>query len=100
MAAFPVITKSLQEAYEQGTKGSTDKTPDTCGYYGRACRQLEKAEGANRALCQGCGLRVYCEAERPYSYEDWEKAKEQGLDLDDWNDYVKFYGLGEDEQYD
>lgn len=57
---FTVVTKSLQEAYEQGTKGSQDKTPDICGYYGRACRQMDKAEGANRALCQGCGLAKYC----------------------------------------
>jgi hypothetical protein len=61
MNAFPVITKILQEAYEQGTKGSEDKTPDICGYYGRACRQLEKQEGANRALCQGCELSKYCQ---------------------------------------
>lgn len=33
----------------------------------------------------------------PYSKEDYEKAKQQGLDLDDWNDYVKFYGLGEED---
>jgi len=31
----------------------------------------------------------------PYSEEDYQKAKLQGLDLDDWNDYVEFYGLGE-----
>ena len=57
---FPLITKGLQEAYEQGTKGSQDKTPDICGFYGRGCRQLGKAEGANRALCQSCGLAYYC----------------------------------------
>ena len=33
--------------------------------------------------------------EKPYSQEDYEKAKQQGLDLDDWNDYVLFYQLGE-----
>jgi len=33
----------------------------------------------------------------PYSAKDYFSAKEQGLDLDDWNDYVKFYGLGERE---
>jgi hypothetical protein len=54
-----IITKSLQEAYEQGTKGSQDLTPDICGYYGRACRQIDKEEGANRALCMGCGLNHY-----------------------------------------
>ena len=59
MAGFAIITKSLQEAYEQGTKGSPDRTPDICGYYGRACRQLDKVEGANKMLCQGCGLAKY-----------------------------------------
>jgi hypothetical protein len=61
MSVFPMITKSLQEAYEQGTIGSQDKTPELCGYYGRACRQLDKPEGANRMLCQGCGLAKYAE---------------------------------------
>jgi hypothetical protein len=58
---FSKITKNMQEAYEQGTKGSQDKTPEICGYYGRACRQMDKDEGANRVLCQGCGLARYCE---------------------------------------
>lgn len=61
MSGFPIITKSLQEAYEQGAKGSLDKTPEICGHFGRACRQIEKEEGANRALCQGCALAKYCE---------------------------------------
>ena len=57
---FPIITKGLQEAFEQGTKGYDDKTPVICGRYGRSCRQLEKQEGANRASCQHCGLAKYC----------------------------------------
>ena len=57
---FPFITKDLQEAYEQGTKGSPDKTPEICGFYGRACSQLGKEEGANRVLCRNCGLARYC----------------------------------------
>jgi hypothetical protein len=36
----------------------------------------------------------------PYDKEDYEKAKEQGLDLNDWNDYCKFYGVGEEPDYD
>lgn len=36
----------------------------------------------------------------PYSQEDYEEAKQQGLDLDDWGDYEKFYGLGEEPDYD
>jgi hypothetical protein len=35
----------------------------------------------------------------PYSKQDYEEAKQQGLDLDDWDDYCKFYGLGDPESY-
>ena len=35
----------------------------------------------------------------PYSEKDYAKAKEQGLNLDDWDDYQKFYGLGAQEDY-
>lgn len=35
----------------------------------------------------------------PYSQKDYEAAQERGLDLDDWNDYQKFYELGEQEEY-
>ena len=35
--------------------------------------------------------------EPPYSQADYDLAKEQGLDLDDWHDYQNFYGLGEQE---
>ncbi|WP_281248617.1 hypothetical protein [Domibacillus antri] len=34
---------------------------------------------------------------KPYSEEEYKKAKEQRLDLDNWNDYVKYFQLGEDE---
>lgn len=33
---------------------------------------------------------------KPYNDDEYEKAKQQGLDLDDWNDYIKFFGLGEE----
>ena len=36
---------------------------------------------------------------RPYSCEEYDQAKKQGLDLDDWNDYVKYFGLGEEVEY-
>lgn len=36
---------------------------------------------------------------RPYSDEEYNDAKQQGLDLDNWNDYVKYWGLGEEEEY-
>lgn len=58
---YPIITKLLQEDYEHKTLGSEDKTPDICGYYGRACRQMDKAEGANRMLCTYCELAKHCE---------------------------------------
>jgi len=35
----------------------------------------------------------------PYSEKDYQEAKAQGLDLDNWNDYVKFYHLGEEEEF-
>lgn len=34
----------------------------------------------------------------PYSGEDYMRAKGMNLDLDDWNDYQTFYGLGEREE--
>jgi hypothetical protein len=36
---------------------------------------------------------------KPYSEEEYIDAKNKGLDLDDWNDYVKYWGLGEEEEY-
>lgn len=32
---------------------------------------------------------------KPYSDEDYEDAKKQGLDLDDWNDYKKYCHMEE-----
>ena len=40
-----------------------------------------------------------CDAIKPYSDNDYLEAKELGLDLDDWDDYVKFFGLGERVDY-
>ena len=57
--SFRIITKSLQENFEKNNVGKQDKTPDICGYYGRACRQMEKLEGCNRALCSRCPLANY-----------------------------------------
>lgn len=33
----------------------------------------------------------------PYSKGDYLKAQQEGYDLDNWNDYEKFYGLGTSE---
>lgn len=30
----------------------------------------------------------------PYSQKDYLEAEKQGLNLDNWNDYQEFYGLG------
>lgn len=56
---FSVITKEAQKDFEHATKGREDETPCICGYYGRGCRQMEKREGANRALCMTCPLAEY-----------------------------------------
>ena len=34
----------------------------------------------------------------PYNEKNYLEAKAQGLDLDDWNDYQKFFGIGEQEE--
>lgn len=58
---FAVITGSLQRAFERKAKENNmpDDTPVICGLYGRACRQMDDPEGANRALCEGCPLAKY-----------------------------------------
>jgi hypothetical protein len=38
--------------------------------------------------------------EKPYSDADYEEAKKQGFDLDNWNDYVTYFELGENPEYD
>jgi hypothetical protein len=61
----------------------------------------------NECVSYGKGYwRIFSEKEfdkrqvKPYSDADYEKAKQQGLDLDDWNDYVKHFGIGDDETED
>lgn len=58
---FPVVTKDKQAAFEQAMEGKSDETPCICGYYGRACRQMDKPEGANRVNCMYCPLAEFCE---------------------------------------
>lgn len=36
--------------------------------------------------------------EKPYCQEDYEDAKSKGLDLDNWNDYVRYYNLGSNDE--
>lgn len=67
----------------------------------KCCQELEQVqigtEQHAEVLCYDCYLVII--HNRPYSKEDYKQAKEQGLDLDDWNDYVKFFGLGEEVEY-
>lgn len=60
MRVFPVITNDIQKAFEAACGGSTpDALPMICGICGRACRQMNKDEGANRMNCMRCPLAVY-----------------------------------------
>ena len=54
MSIFPTITAEIQEQFEQN--GQAKVVPLICGFMGRACRQMGKEEGANRANCTGCSL--------------------------------------------
>lgn len=60
---FTIITKAKQKAFEAQHEGTNaaDQIPCICGYCGRACRQMEKDEGANRNLCMGCPLAEFSE---------------------------------------
>lgn len=58
---FPIITSEKQKAFEENCiknniAGDEDNChiPCICGYYGRACRQMN--DKADRALCMGCAL--------------------------------------------
>ncbi len=60
---FAIITEEIQKNFENACKGKTpSRLPNICGYCGRACRQMNKEEGANRAICTGCPLAEYAEA--------------------------------------
>ena len=58
----PIVTPERQQAFEQAATlaGDLDTTPTICGYYGRACYQMNSPEGANRCLCYGCPLKAHC----------------------------------------
>lgn len=57
---FPVITKKKQEIYEKiyvKHKNLSNNIPCICGYYGRACRNMDCT--ANSMLCNGCTLSLF-----------------------------------------
>lgn len=59
---FAIITKKIQKDFESSQNGiKPEHLPELCGYFGRACRCMDKPEGANRALCMGCPLAEYAE---------------------------------------
>lgn len=59
---FPIISTDKQQKFEAAfaENGKEYYIPCICGYYGRACRQMNKSEGANRALCDMCSLSEFC----------------------------------------
>lgn len=69
---------------------ATEGLPNICGYMGRACRQMEKEEGANRANCTTCPLAQFA------------RMKELYRVLDEWSDayYNNDAPLVTDEEYD
>lgn len=46
---FAIITKAIQKEFENTCNGTPENLPIICSYCGRACRQMGKEEGANRA---------------------------------------------------
>jgi len=66
---------------------------------------VQKYDSFGYCLVLPNGSGIYCQLKdlvfvdennkKPYSEEDYEKAKQEGYDLDDWNDYVSYYELGE-----
>lgn len=60
MSIFPVITKEKQRMYEKmylDNEKFKNNVPCICGYYGRACRQMNNK--ADRMLCNGCELSIF-----------------------------------------
>lgn len=60
MNIFPIITKEKQKLYEEIYLRHSDlqnNIPCICGYYGRACRNMDKT--ANSMLCNGCTLSLF-----------------------------------------
>lgn len=52
-----VMTESVQAGFEKANEGRPDGTPEICGYYGRACRQMGTTP--SHAPCMHCPLAKY-----------------------------------------
>ena len=60
MNIFPISTQEKQKLYESIYLNNTDlknNIPCICGYYGRACRNMDNK--ANSMLCNGCTLSLF-----------------------------------------
>lgn len=74
MSIFACITKDIQQEFER-QHPATDPLPDICGYMGRACRQMGKEDGANRAICMACPLAQFARMKELYrSLGEWSDA--------------------------
>lgn len=62
---FPIVTGSIQREYERRYAAAPSGMPQICGCHGRACRQLNNTEGANRTNCVQCPLAAYAAGTRP-----------------------------------
>lgn len=60
MNVFPIITKKKQQLYEKiylSHENLQNNIPCICGYYGRACRNMNNK--ADSMLCNGCTLSLF-----------------------------------------
>lgn len=49
-----VMTEKVQALFEKANEGLTDRTPEICGYYGRACHEMGR--NPSRMPCLHCPL--------------------------------------------
>lgn len=71
---FPIITSEKQKKFEENcirnniaNDENKCNVPCICGYYGRACRQMN--DKADRFLCTECALADYLNNEADYARE-------------------------------
>ena len=80
---FPVITKDWQKAFEleQEELGRCDITPSICGYFGRACRRMNNAEGANGNGCLFCPLAKFVENKKKEGNQQMKYLDKNGNEI-------------------
>lgn len=60
MNIYPIVTKNKQRVYEKfflNNENLKNNIPEICGYYGRACKQMN--DKADRTLCNKCTLSLF-----------------------------------------